>query len=141
MSSSWLSTLLDQERIEVAQVIAARRTAVETMPDRGGCDVVEDLGDRHALRYLTASQVTEFVDGSTRPHWVTPTALSPEEVVPWLALYAPKLPRAHVLLLDLNEVEVVRGPAWIRLGQGIEYYLPNGFPKSAIVDVGVLQVT
>lgn len=141
MSSSWLSTLLDQERIEIVQTIAGRGVAVETMPDRTGSDVVEDLGDRYVLRYLTASQVSDFVDGSDRAHWVTPTALSPDNVVPWLALYAPKSPRAHVLLLDLNEIEVVRGPAWIRLGQGIEYYLPKGFPKKAVVDVGVLQVS
>ena len=141
MSSSWLSTLLDQERIELVQTIAARAVSVEHMPDRSGPDVVDDVGDRYVLRYLTASQTSEFVDGSDRGHWVTPTALSPDQVVSWLALYAPRLPRAHVLLLDLNEIEVVRGPAWIRLGQGIEYYLPQGFPKSSIVDVGVLQVT
>lgn len=141
MSSSWLSTLLDQERIELVQEIAARGVAVESMPDRCGSDVVDDLGDRYVLRYLTSSQISEFTDGSARGHWVTPTALSPDYVVPWLALYAPKLPRAHVLILDLNEIELVRGPAWIRLGQGIEYFLPEGFPQSAVVDVGVLQVS
>lgn len=140
MSSSWLSTLLDQERIETVQAIAARTEDVRGLPDRTGSEVAEDFGNRYALRYLTPSQLTSFNAGSDRPHWVTPTAISPDDVVSWLALFTPGTPRKHVLLLDLNEVEIVRGPAWIRLGQGIEYYLPNGFPGEAVVHVGVLEV-
>ncbi|HEY8112889.1 MAG TPA: hypothetical protein VII16_08475 [Actinomycetes bacterium] len=132
--------MLDQERIEITTPISSRLTAVETMPDRAGTNVAEDLGDRYLARYLTSAQVPEFLDGSSRGHWVTPTALSPNDVVPWLALYAPMLKRQHLLLINPSKVDVIRGPAWIRLGQGIEYYLPHGFPKSAIVDVGVLQV-
>lgn len=111
------------------------------MPDRMGLEVAEELGGRYLARYLTPAQVGEFTEGSTdRDHWVTPTAISPSDVVSWLALFAPNVDRRHALLLDASAIEVVRGPAWIRLGQGIEYYLPGGFPKEAIVDVGVIQV-
>jgi hypothetical protein len=61
--------------------------------------------------------------------------------VAWLALFAPLLARRHALVLNPEEIDVIRGPAWIRGGQGIEYYLPSGFPQAAVVDVGVIAVT
>ena len=141
MPSSWMATLLDQEQIELTRVIAPRPQRVEDLPDRSGIDVARELGGRLLARYLTPSQVAEFADGSTsRGHWVTPTAVAPEDVVAWLALFAPLVKRQHALLLDAAVIDVIRGPAWIRLGQGVEYYLPGGFPKEALVDVGVIQV-
>jgi len=141
MTSAWLATLLDQEQIELCGPIASRIVDVETMPDRAGADVAQELGGRMLLRYLVPSQVTDFVMGSTdRAHWVTPTALAPDDLVPWLALFAPNVKRQHAILLDPSEIEVIRGPAWIRLGQGLEYYLPDGFPQAAILDVGPIQV-
>ena len=142
MPSSWIATLLDQEQIEKLNPIAPRPQAVETMPDRTGDDVATELGGRLFVRYLVPSQKAEFTDGSTdRDHWVTPTAIAPEHAVSWLALFAPRVKRQHALLLDPAKIDVVRGPAWIRFGQGIEYYLPSGFPKDAVVDVGVIQVS
>lgn len=141
LTSSWLATLLDQEQIEIAGSIASRVTDVESMPDRSGADVAQELGGRLLLRYLTDSQLTQFLGGSSdRDHWVTTTAVSATEVIEWLALFAPSQPRRHVLLLDPSEISVIRGPAWIRLGSGLEYYLPQGFPKSAILDVGHVKV-
>lgn len=134
--------MLDQEQIEAASLIAPRRQPVEHMPDRSGGDVETELGRRFLIRYLMDSQLHEFLNGSTnRGHWVTPTAIAPEAATSWLALFAPKLSRKHVLMLDVSKVDVVRGPAWIRGGQGIEYYLPYGFSQNAIVDVGVIMVT
>jgi hypothetical protein len=142
MPNSWLATLLDLEQIEAATVIAPRSQTVEGLPDRPGPEVAAELGGRFLVRYLVESQLDAFLGGSTdRAHWVTPTPIAPEAAVPWLALVAPRVPRMHVLLLDAARVDIVRGPAWIRLGQGIEYYLPTGFPQTAIVDVGVIQVT
>lgn len=136
-----MATLLDQEHIELTGVIAPRPQRVEDLPDRHGLDVAQELGGRFLARYLTPSQVALFADGSTdRGHWVSPTAIAPEDVVAWLALFAPLVKRQHALLLDAAMIEVIRGPAWVRLGQGIEYYLPGGFPKQAVVDVGVIQV-
>jgi hypothetical protein len=136
-----MATLLDQEQIEKSRPIAARPRDVASLPDRTGVQVAAELGGRFLLRYLTGSQVSEFRDGSTdRDHWVTPTAIAPEEVVSWLALLAAHVPRKHALILDPAKIAVIRGPAWIRLGLGVEYYLPYGFVKAAIVDVGVVVV-
>lgn len=141
MPSSWMATLLDQEQIEATSTIVSRGESIEFMPGRPGTDVATELGGRLLIRYLTASQVSEFNDGSTdRGHWVTTTAISPEDVVFWLALFSPLVPRQHALLLDPSQISEIRGPAWIRVGAGIEYFLPHGFAKAAIVDVGVIQV-
>ena len=120
--------------------VASRADPVEALDDRKGADVSVELGGRLFLRYLTDSQVTDFNDGSSRPHWVTPTPITSEDLVHWLALFAPTIRRVHALILDPAKVNTVRGPAWIRLGLGIEYYLPDGFDKEAIVDAGVIQV-
>jgi hypothetical protein len=136
-----MATLLDQEQIERVNTIAPRNQSVELMPLRSGADVASELGGRLFVRYLTDSQVSEFSKGSQdRQHWVTTTALAPEHVVPWLALYAPQIPRRHALLLDPAKIDGIQGPTWIRLGQGIEYFLSLGFGEDAIVDVGVIQV-
>lgn len=134
--------MLDQEQIEQGTTIAPRTQPVEEMPDRSGKDVALELGGRYLLRYLVDAQLTEFLHGSEdRDHWVTPTPISPDNAVAWLALFAPMLVRQHALVLNPEEIDVIRGPAWIRAGQGIEYYLPSGFPQSAVVDVGVVVVT
>lgn len=141
MPSSWTATLLDQEQIEHSSGIGSRLVDVTAMPDRTGKNVAQELGGRLLLRYLHEGQVSEFTKGSSdRGHWVTPTAIAPEEVVFWLALYAPLVRRKHALLIDPAQVETIRGPAWIPLGPGIEYYLPGGFEDRAVVDVGVIQV-
>jgi hypothetical protein len=134
--------MLDQEQIELGTAIASRHQPVETMPDRSGKDVALELGGRFLVRYLVDAQLNEFLSGSEdRGHWVTPTPVAPESVVAWLALFAPLLARRHALVLNPEEIDVIRGPAWIRGGQGIEYYLPSGFPQAAVVDVGVIAVT
>jgi hypothetical protein len=141
VTSAWLSTLIDQEQIELTGLIGPHAGDVESMPDRTGADVAKELGGRLLLRYLVESQLTAFLDGSDdRDHWVTPTAISPSDVISWLALFAPNLPRRHALLLDPAKIPTIRGPAWIRLGSGLEYYLPSGFPKDAILDVGHVKV-
>lgn len=133
--------MLDQEQIEATTPIAPHVVPVMKMPDRMGVDVAHELGGRLFLRYLTKSQLTEFLNGSTaRGHWVTPTAISATEVVDWLALFAPNEARNHALLLDPRKIDVVRGPAWVRIGSGIEYYLPAGFTKDAILDVGHVRI-
>lgn len=141
MGAPWTATLLDQEQIECgATVIAPRRDRVESMPPRPGAEIALELGGRYLIRYLTDAQVAEFISGSTLPHWTTPTPYAIDDVVSWLALFVPKVRRSHALLLDPTRISEIRGPAWVRLGQGIEYYLANGFPEAAIVDVGVIQV-
>ena len=121
-----------------------------------GNEVACDLGDRYLLRYLVDSDAALFVPSrknealefaERKTHWVTPTPYSPEEAGAWLAVPSPHLPRRYVLLLDPQEITgtntynnkpyEIRGPRWVRMGGGIEYILPNGFPWDAIVAIGV----
>jgi hypothetical protein len=140
MPSSWIATLLDQEQVELTGSISPRPQDVRSLDDRSGDEVVQELGGRLLLRYLTESQVDEFAQGSSRGHWVTPTPISPEQAGYWLNLFAPRVRRRHALLLNPAQVAVIRGPAWIRAGEGIEYYLPEGFPKHAVLGIGPVQV-
>jgi hypothetical protein len=141
VGSSWMATVLDQEQIEKSGGIASRPTSVESMPDRTGVEVATELGQRLLVRYLTPSQVSLFVSGSTdREHWVTPTAIAPNDLAVWLTLFAPRTRRRHALLLDPVKIDVIRGPAWVRLGQGIEYFLPDGFPADAVLENVALEV-
>lgn len=141
MSSSWLATLLDQEQIERSSgQIAARTVNVETMDTRTGVDVARELGSRYVIRYLGANRLTDLLVGTSEGQWVTPTPISPKDVAHWLALPDPQYLRKHAILLDLNHITKVCGPAWIKLGEGIEYYLPDGFPSQAIVDLRVIEV-
>ena len=141
MTSSWLATILDQEQIEkYSGVISPRTSDVERLSDRKGTEVAKELGSRYVVRYLGANRLTDFLNGTTEVQWVTPTAISPEDLAHWLALPDPHFSRRHAILLDLNFIDVVRGPAWVKLGEGIEYFLPNGFSKAAIVDGRVIEV-
>lgn len=134
-SASWLATALDQEMLEVAHgvQIAPRTTPTQNLAPKNGQRVSNELGGRYLLRYMLPHQVRSFTDGSEDQHFVTPTSYAPEETVSWLALPRPAQPRLFVMLLDPRAIPVILGPRWIRLGKGIEYVLPNGFPKNSLV--------
>jgi len=103
------------------------------MPNRQGAKVAGELGNRFLVRYLRATQLNEFRRGSIgRKHWVTPTAYEPDETIPWLALSPTLLAPSYALLLDPNKIPIIKGPRYVRMGAGIEYVLPNGFPANAI---------
>jgi hypothetical protein len=59
----------------------------------------------------------------------------------WFALPAPDHLRRYVVLLKPEEINEIWGPWWVRMGGGIEYYLPEGFPWDAIVDMGAAPST
>lgn len=139
-TSSLLTTLLDQVMLENRITITPASTPDAEVPLKHGKTVFDELGGRFLLRYLVPTQIEAFRAGGKGVHWVTPTPYSPEETIPWLALPALGEPRRHVLLLDPREIKVIRGPRWIRLGGGIEYILPNGFPKKALVLPWPLEV-
>lgn len=127
--------------------IAPAGTLDSKLDTPNAAEVASDLGDRYLLRYLVDSDAALFVPkredeakrfAENKTHWVTPTPYSPEEAVAWLAVPSPHLPRRYVLLLDPNKITTpILGPRWVRMGGGIEYILPNGFPWDAIVDVGI----
>lgn len=115
-----------------------------TSNPKPGSGVALELGGRYLLKYLLASQVSNFANlhlpsaptDFPGTHYVTPTPLAPEETVSWLALPAPDQPRPYVLLLKPELIPWICGPRWVRMGGGIEYILAQGFPLAAIVVIG-----
>jgi len=143
-TSSRLATQLDYEMLlsRRSVVVVPSNTPDERVPLKSGGAVFEELGGRYLLRYLLREQVDQFLDGSEgRLHWATPTPYSPEETIRWLALPAVRRVRDHVLFLDPRRIPEIRGPRWVRLGGGIEYLLPGGFPKEALVADFPVKVT
>jgi hypothetical protein len=133
-SCASLATVLDQEMLEKkGALIAARTVADAALPKKSGADVWRELGGRYLMRYLASEAIGESSGGSATPVYATPTPFAPSDLVVWLALPAPMKPRDYALLLDPREVPVILGPRWVRLGKGIEYILPEGFPASALV--------
>ena len=141
MSTTKLSQKMDVNQIiRNGGKIGQEGLLTHKMKKRSGTEVDTEIGGRYLLRYLHAGQLTEFLNGSERRHWVTPTPITPEDLVSWLALFEPTIKRKHVLILDPKKIKNICGPAYIHLGQGIEYCLPHGFGKEAIVSVGVVVI-
>lgn len=114
---------------------------VDALPRKPGTQVWDELGGRHLLRYLAPYQVGQFSRGSTRTHWATPTPYASEETVDFLYLPDPLADRRYVMLLDPRQMDEIRGPQWIYLGKGIQYFLPNGFPGEAVVGGWEMRIT
>lgn len=154
-TSSRLAVMLDVDMLARHRTpIAAAGTPDSVLSNDGtfnkdGVRVAWELGGRYLLRYLLASQVTHFSQGTEyiprsflqRTHYVTPTPLSPEEAVSWLALPAPDQPRPYVVLLKPEKIGAIWGPRWVRMGGGIEYIIPPGLTADAIVDIGAVPNT
>jgi len=130
-SCSAIATRLDDEMLLTRQaIISPSNTPLLAMPMRTGSDVAIELGGRFLLRYLLRKRYWQFTGGSSQLQFVTPTPYSPSEAVTWLALPNPTL-REFVLFLDPSQISVICGPRRVRLGGGLEYILPQGFPASA----------
>lgn len=138
-----LATVLDQEMLEAVRRvrIASRVAPDDSLPIRLGRDIAIELGGRYLLRYMFPHQVGQYALGSQDRHFVTPTAYSPEDAVSWLYLPKPTGKRPFVMLLDPAKVPYAQGPRWVRLGNGIEYILPRGFPGEAVGAGWELEVT
>jgi hypothetical protein len=134
---SQLATTLDEEMIQTfGSMILPPGTNLATEPPRYVPDVCAELGGRWLLRYIRLDQVGVFLGGHAGQHFATPTPYSPEETINRLALPNPLEPRLYVLMLDPSKIIDIRGPRYVRMAAGIEYFLPSGFPKNAIVDPG-----
>ncbi|NUT57150.1 MAG: hypothetical protein HOQ03_14390 [Thermoleophilia bacterium] len=108
----------------------------EEMPDRPGTEVYAELGGRHLLYYVhDAKRGALRRDGRIDRCWVTPTAFSPEEASWYLHLPDPESMRRYVLFVKPEKLTRIRGPKRVRLGGGVEYFLPDGFRADA-VEVG-----
>jgi hypothetical protein len=121
-------------------LIAPASTYDACLPVKTGAQVAEDLGGRLLIRYLRRTEVNAFLSGNSARHWVTPTPLGSNELVTWLNLPDPLSKRCHLLLLRPEHIPEILGPRWVEGGLGIEYILPNGFPRAALVFGWALEV-
>jgi hypothetical protein len=130
----------DIEAIEARGVNLARYNVISELPSRSGSEVAKELNQPYLLLYLLPDQVGSLLFGSNRIHYVTIHVLSPEEVSWFLALPGLEAIRDHALLLDplrMAERPIlgprITMPAFGRPGGGVEYILPDGFPREAVV--------
>lgn len=137
MPVSRLATVLDLEMlIANGAVIHSPNISDAALAPRTGSEVARELGGRYLLRYVRPHQLGTLIGGSARAQWVTPTPYSRTAVARWLALPNPLDPPRHALVLDPEAIAVLAGPRLVRLGGGIEYFLPQGFSRDAIVAPG-----
>ena len=134
-TSSKLAKCLDESMLQEAHgvLIAPSHMLDEDLREKTGPQVADELGGRYLMRYVLANQIQAFSVGSSRVHYVTYTPYSPEETIGQLALPKGTEPRSHVFLLRPSKLKKVLGPRWVRGGYGIEYLLPEGFGKDALV--------
>jgi hypothetical protein len=140
-----LATNLDRQMLEVRGIVIEPTVTPDAeVPLKSGTEIFEELGGRFLLRYLlpgqgdTSAKLSEI---QSRYQWVTPTPYSPGETIAMLALPAPERPREYVLILDPREIEDIQGPRYVKFGGGIEYILPKGFPREALVLPWPVEVT
>lgn len=131
-----IATLLDVEMFKAGQILLDEGHVLDMSSPRPGHEVSRELNGRCVLRYLRRHQVGKFAYGTDDPQCVTPTAYTPRDAVQWLALPSPLDPPSFVLFIDIASVPKVLGPRRVRLGGGIEYVLPEGFPAQAVIHPG-----
>ena len=116
-SATNLAITLDVEQIQRGStVFASPLTNVKLMADRSGSEISEEIGGCYLVRYLLQTQVSEFLSGSSKEHWVTPTPFKPSDLGSTSALFSPHKPRSYALILNPLEIKVIRGPSRVRLG-------------------------
>lgn len=133
-----LATSLDQEMLEVARdvQIAPAFTSDEDLSDhwrKTGVRVAEELGGRYLIRYSTTDKNDEYKDARAGRFYTTPTPYSSKDTIDWLCLPHAGFARTYFSLFDPSKIHVILGPRWIRLGDGIEYVLSEGFEEDALV--------
>ena len=141
MSCAWLSTVLDQEMLEVVRRvrIAPRTVSYQILLvswQKTGRQVAGELGGRYLLRYLLRHQVGSYINGSTDRHYTTPTPYSPADTVSWLTLPSPTRKRDFVMLLDPTKIDTILGPPLDQARQRNRVYpsrgLQQGRPRLAL---------
>jgi hypothetical protein len=114
--------------------IACRGTPDYELIAVSGPTVAAELGGRYLVRYVTrAAGLRECSGHWWGPTYVSPTPYSASEAGQWLALPGR---RSWYLLIDPAAVGAIAGPRYVQFGNGIEYLLPYGFSKEAVVAVG-----
>ena len=134
-TSSKLAKCLDENMLQKSHGVRIAPSSMDEddLPEKTGPQVADELGGRYLLRYVLPEQVRKFSDGSSERHLVTCTPYSPEETIAQLYLPRDTEPRTYVFLLRPSKLKKVSGPRWVEGGNGIEYLLPEGFGKDALV--------
>ncbi len=136
-SSGFLATRVDTIMLEDRQVYPARAgLALAQLPLKSGTEVFQELGGRLLIKYLPERQVGLFNAGGSGMHYTTPTVYPANELNQWLLLPSPQRKRMYVLLLDPRRIAAIRGPQSVAGPGGIQYVLPDGFRRDAIVVPG-----
>ena len=141
MSCGHLATKLDVEML-VKQGVKVASSAVpdDDLPLKTGKEVAHELGGRPLVRYLRWEDAGRYLYGDSNRHCATPTAYSSDDVVGFLNLPDPITRRTHFLLLNPAKVIELLGPRYILWGSGIEYVLPEGFPKEALLNPWGIEI-
>jgi hypothetical protein len=132
VGTSWLSTELDA--VMLGKTIQPSHCPTKDLPARTGAEVWDALNGRYLMRYVDYGSVHEA--GREIETFVCPTPYAGEDLSEWLALPRPDLVRDYAVLIDPRGIAEIKGPRWCSSGGGIEYILPKGYPKEAIVSPG-----
>jgi uncharacterized protein len=106
---------------------------LDDMPIRSGAEVADELAGRMRLRYVEEQHPLSALG---RRVWLTPTPLGVAGAAVILHLPNQVAQRHWVLVIDPAQVTEIQGPRRITSGQGIEYYLPHGYPDGALQEPG-----
>src|SRR5689334_5187045 len=104
-----------------AAAIAPRGTPDAALAERAGAEVARELGGRYLVKYLPRTRLHDYQNGSPGTEYATPTMYTPSEAPVYLNLPYVEDSRLWALFLDPGIIDVVLGPRWVELGQGIEY--------------------
>lgn len=103
------------------------------------------LNGMKLLHYCFSGNARWILESGLRPgSWCTVTALSSYVVDTWLGL---PTRRDYVIVLDPGRIPAYQGPGVckgnpsdpLRWGNAVEFYLPEGAPREAILDHGKLE--
>lgn len=133
--SGWLATHLDRMMLMRRGQLHEPLDAKE-QPVRSGEEVADELNGRMLLRYVLDDDVHEAGKGRWQSTFVTPTPYSVDDLPSYLALPIPDVPRRHVVFLDPGEIDQIIGPRRVVGGEGIEYLLPGGYRREAVLEPG-----
>ena len=106
----------------------------DNLPRRSGAAVAGELVGRYLLRYVATDN--ERVLATRGKVYLTPTPYSSDEAREWLGVPAPSRSRLWVVILRPAAIPWLQGPLWVFGGGGIQYILPDGYPREAVVVPG-----
>jgi len=131
---SAIATRLDEEMLLNRSVhIYPPYTPVGTMPPRSGSAVASELGGRYLLRYLLRTQYQHLTAATSQLRFVTHTNPVFAKGGGLVARTADADKTAFRTISRSKSHSRDTGPRRVRLGGGLEYVLPKGFPTDALV--------